>query len=103
MQNESTALWGPENSSIHNTKHHNTRIQRERVASVVITVSHNQYKKSHRFTEKRFAPISDLNTKKPKTIIKMKPLKRIELKSNVFDSKAKHFQKSQPFKLANVI
>ena len=33
----------------------------------------------------------------------MKPLKRIELKSNAFDSKAKHFQKSQPFKLANVI
>ena len=80
MQNQSTALWGPENSSIH-----------------------NQYEKSHRFTEKRFAPISDMNTKKPKTIIKMKPLKRIELKSNAFDSKAKHFRKSQPFKLANVI
>ena len=53
MQNQSTALCGPENSSIHNTKHHNTRIQRERerererVASVVITVSHNQYEKSH--------------------------------------------------------
>ena len=49
MQNQSTALCGPENSSIHNTKHHNTRIQREResVASVVITVSYNQYEKSH--------------------------------------------------------
>ena len=80
MQNQPTALCGQENSSIHNTKHHNTRIhierERERVASVVITVSHNQYEKSHGFTEKCFAPISDLNTKKNKNDNKNETFKK---------------------------